>query len=186
MNEDYTKDESVLNWSRIYQFMVHFVNQNGLEYGAEIGIAGGKNIRAMLEKTNIKKIWGVDPHALESWNTGEDPNIFGGLDALHENVSSSLKEFGDRVELIRKPSLEGVNDFEDDSLDFVFIDALHDYDNVLADIACWSPKVRSGGFVMGHDYSSDFPGVVRAVRESFANLDIKTHLDIWYVRKETS
>src|SRR5580765_3267312 len=40
----------------------------------------------------------------------------------------------------------------DDSLDFVFIDGGHSYDMALQDINDWTPKVRHGGIVSGHDY----------------------------------
>jgi predicted O-methyltransferase YrrM len=53
-------------------------------------------------------------------------------------------------------------------LDFVFIDADHSYEAVKDDIACWAPKVRSGGWVGGHDYHPrKFPGVVKAVDEAY-------------------
>lgn len=42
--------------------------------------------------------------------------------------------------------------FDDSSLDFVYIDACHDYEAVKADISYWLPKVRKGGFIGGHDY----------------------------------
>ena len=41
---------------------------------------------------------------------------------------------------------------DDGSLDFVYIDGGHDFDNVMLDLILWSPKVRSGGVVSGHDY----------------------------------
>lgn len=44
--------------------------------------------------------------------------------------------------------------FADDSLDVVFIDALHDYASVSADYAAWEPKLRRGGVVMFHDTES--------------------------------
>jgi hypothetical protein len=37
-------------------------------------------------------------------------------------------------------------------LDFIYIDANHAYDFVKEDIECWYPKVKPGGWVMGHDY----------------------------------
>jgi hypothetical protein len=52
-------------------------------------------------------------------------------------------------------------------LDFVFLDAAHDYDNVKADITAWRSKVKSGGYLGGHDYQLIFPGVMKAVQEEF-------------------
>ena len=53
------------------------------------------------------------------------------------------------------------------SLDFVYIDASHDYKSVQADINAWYPKVKPGGYIGGHDYRSNCPGVWRAVNERF-------------------
>lgn len=66
---------------------------------------------------------------------------------------------------IKLPSLLAVNLYGDVSLDFVFIDASHDYDSVKADIKVWLPKIKDGGLLAGHDYGS--PGVSRAVNEAF-------------------
>lgn len=53
------------------------------------------------------------------------------------------------------------------SLDFVFIDAGHDYQSVLNDIKWWTPIVRAGGILCGHDYGvEEFPGVKKAVDET--------------------
>jgi len=50
-------------------------------------------------------------------------------------------------------------------LDFVYLDAAHDYDNVKLDIKCWYPKVREGGILGGHDIIDE--GVKKAVNEKF-------------------
>jgi predicted O-methyltransferase YrrM len=55
--------------------------------------------------------------------------------------------------LLEMDSLEGAKQFEDDSLDFVFIDADHEYQAVLQDIHHWLPKVKPGGCLSGHDYN---------------------------------
>lgn len=56
---------------------------------------------------------------------------------------------------------------QDEWADFVFIDAGHSYHAAKADIAAWRPKVKPGGFLMGHDYHPKFPGVIRAVDEAY-------------------
>ena len=50
--------------------------------------------------------------------------------------------------------------------DMVFVDASHDYESVLQDIATARRLLRDGGLLCGHDYSPGWPGVVQAVNES--------------------
>lgn len=50
-------------------------------------------------------------------------------------------------------SAEAANEYEDSSLDFVWIDGDHSYDAVIIDINAWLPKVKPGGWMGGHDYN---------------------------------
>lgn len=50
--------------------------------------------------------------------------------------------------------------------DLIFLDAMHTYEDVKADIARWWPRVKAGGVMAFHDYGHwDFPGVKQAVDE---------------------
>lgn len=56
----------------------------------------------------------------------------------------------------------------DGDFDMVFIDAMHTYGEVAADIRRWWPRVRPGGVFVMHDYGHwDFPDVERAADEVF-------------------
>jgi len=73
---------------------------------------------------------------------------------------------------IKELSWDGAKHYEDESLDFVFIDAAHDYISVKKDINAWYPKVKKGGVISGHDYSWG-PTVRQAVDEFFNPLELK-------------
>jgi len=88
---------------------------------------------------------------------------------------------------IRLPSVEAATQFDDASLDAIFIDANHEYSFVKEDIAAWYPKLKSGGLMGGHDYdggpNSGHPGVRDAVHEAFGKLNITTYpADCWLYR----
>lgn len=83
---------------------------------------------------------------------------------LHRNVLAC--GFGDAISLVVADSLAAAGLFADGSLDWVHLDARHDYAGVQADIAAWLPKVRSGGWLSGDDHDPvKWPEVVGAVRD---------------------
>lgn len=171
-----------LKWNGLYNYTIGFFKSNpNLKVGAEIGVAGGFHIKALLNNTEIEKIYGIDPYIKEGWMSGM-PNCNSNeeFNNLFEDVKTNLKEFGDKVKLIRKTSVEAANDFENESLDFVFIDGFHDYENCKNDIDAWIKKIKPNGFIMGHDYTKSFPGVIAAVKETFGNSFTVGKESVWY------
>lgn len=92
--------------------------------------------------------------------------------------------------LLRMNSWDAAAHYEDRSLDLVFLDADHELASVRKDIAAWTPKVRRGGIIAGHDFSHEFPGVIGAVLERFENFKIHrgsmwpasgTYFPVWYL-----
>lgn len=74
-----------------------------------------------------------------------------------------------RAIVIQADSLVAVKEFDDASLDFVFIDAEHSYEGCKRDIEAWRSKVKPGGWVCGHDYKNTiYPqfDVTRAVHDA--------------------
>lgn len=82
------------------------------------------------------------------------------------------------VNPVREYSVKAAKLYNDKSLDFVWIDAGHSYEEVLEDLRAWYPKVRIGGLIAGHDFAIQHPvsraGVVKAVFEFFKD----KHLEI--------
>ncbi len=74
------------------------------------------------------------------------------------------KHYSDRVKIVRDDTSTSAGLIEDESLDFVFIDADHTHEGCLKDIEAWTPKVRSGGMISGHDL--EWNPVKRAVDET--------------------
>lgn len=84
--------------------------------------------------------------------------------ALHENVIAC--GYGDSISLIIATSLAAARMFAPASIDWVHLDARHDYASVKADIQAWRPKVKVGGWLSGDDYDElKWPEVVKAVDE---------------------
>lgn len=119
----------------------------GFKVGAEIGVQEGGYTQILLERIPGLKLYGVD-----LWELYPGYRDFREYDILKSYETAKTKTKDYNCELIKGWSHEVVNKFEDNSLDFVFIDANHAYQYVVQDIANWSKKVRPGGIVYGHDF----------------------------------
>ena len=89
-------------------------------------------------------------------------------DWLYYQFLNNTRPVCDIINPIRLSSLDAVNQYPNRSLDFVFIDASHEYNDVKKDILSWYPKIKKGGFIAGHDYTT-FDGVKQAVDELIIN-----------------
>ena len=153
--------------------LVHLLGQLGYTRGAEVGVSRGAYSLTLCETIVGLHLSCVDPWAAYGGWSQEN------MDNRAEDARSLLAGYD--VEFIRKPSLEAVHQFAAASLDFVYIDGAHDFDNVMQDIILWSTRVRKGGIVAGHDYYHFHnAGVVRAV-DAYT---LAHNITPWYVTKE--
>jgi predicted O-methyltransferase YrrM len=100
-------------------------------------------------------------------------------DRLYHEFLRNTAPLREYIRPLRLPSVAAAAEFADGSLDFVFIDAAHDYESVTADIRAWAPKVKPDGVLAGHDYQADWPGVVKAVEEAFGR-EARAFDSCWY------
>lgn len=114
-------------------------------------INSGKNIRFDCVDTWLGSAEHQENHNCEDGDvvSGEMFNVF--LKNT-QNVSHVINP-------IKLSSEEASKLYEDNSIDFVFIDGAHDPRNVLKDVCNWSPKVKRGGIIAGHDYGDGHLGV---------------------------
>jgi Methyltransferase domain len=129
-----------------------FLNRRGLAgTGVEVGVKKGIFSETILEGWHGRKLISVDP-----WREGPageaDPSTQAEHDSFYEETAERLTRFGERSEIWRMTSVEAAARVEPSSLDFVYVDALHDYVSVKADLEQWFAKIRPGGVFAGHDY----------------------------------
>lgn len=132
----------------------------------EVGSWKGKSIAFFaVEAMNSGKI--IDCFAVDTWRGSPehstDSNIIN--DTLYDLFLENISPLQDYITAIRKPSFEAAKEFDNDSIEIVFIDAANEYDAVKQDIHTWLPKIRKGGIIAGHDYL--LPSVKKAVDEIF-------------------
>jgi len=98
-------------------------------------------------------------------------------DGLFNHFLQNIESIKHIVNPIRMPSVEAAVLYKDESLDFVFIDAAHDYVNVVNDIKEWLPKVKKRGVLSGHDFKH--PPIHNAVFDTFGKNISSTSEDVW-------
>lgn len=126
-----------------------WLNELDFKTGVEVGVAAGE-YGAILAKANPQmEFYGVDP-----WMPYE-----GGIDYMDKETFSKLYEKYRQViapfpnyKTMKEFSTDAVKKFEDNSLDFVYIDANHSEPFITQDITEWHKKVKVGGILSGHDY----------------------------------
>jgi len=151
------------------------LNRRGLTgTGAEIGVAHGSFSEQILDRWRGRVLISVDPwqefpaEAYADITNQRQPV----QDNVYEVARNRLATFGSRSDIWRTTSLQAAERISPGALDFVYIDARHDYTSVLEDITAWYPKVRRGGVMAGHDYfdgqvAQGTYGVKTAVQEFF-------------------
>jgi hypothetical protein len=134
----------------------------GYKVGAEIGVEGG-----LFSQTLLRSHSKLELYCIDSWQSYD-----GYIDGINnKNLSEVFKLAQDRlrgynVHFVQDFSMKAVRHFQDNFLDFVYIDANHNLPYVMDDIIQWSKKVRPGGIVSGHDYvrgHKNRPTVLRVV-----------------------
>jgi hypothetical protein len=175
------------NWftyPNLYSNAVHACEDNS--HFVEVGVWKGRSASYMaVEIINSNKNIKFD--CVDTWE-GSDEHKDPALaayeplldikDGLYNEFLKNTQPVKHIINPIRLPSLEAANLYEDNTLDFVFIDAAHDYESVKKDITAWFPKIKKGGTIAGHDYSW-CEDVRKAVHEFFQEKEIHVREGCW-------
>ena len=125
-------------------FLVDLLKNFNPKIGCEVGTHCGRTTYWLLDAFPDLTMYAID----------YDIKLF---------YNESIKEkYGERLIPIQGNSFN-VHGLVPNDLDFVFIDASHDYNSVATDIKNFKSKLKSNGWLCGHDI--DFPGVNKAVNE---------------------
>ncbi len=141
--------------------------------GAEIGVFIGyvtKNLLWLQPRLHLLMVdqWApIDPNCTNA-TSGDDLAVLpvNNWTWVYAYAITNTELYADRRTILRGDSVAMADKVEDESLDFVFIDADHTYEGCLRDLKAWIPKVKPDGLIIGHDIDSpNYPkwGVRRAV-----------------------
>jgi hypothetical protein len=158
--------------------------------GVEIGVEMGKFSEAILKLGKVAHLYSIDPWIpIPGFYTAEAAEL------AFRTTAARLLRFSPRNTILREDAREAVHRFPDESLDFVYIDSSHEFEETCEELAAWWPKLKKDGWLSGHDYANG-EGVRRAV-DAFAfhhqlalettikddDLDFPFLITSWFCRK---
>jgi predicted O-methyltransferase YrrM len=140
-------------------FLKYLIEQNNYTTMAEVGVRDGRTTFYLLDNCPNLTIYGIDLSNAGYYNNEIKAKYNDRLIPIQGN--SHL--VADRVPQV----------------DLVFIDADHSYNGCRGDIIAYSPKVKSGGILSGHDI--DYPGVNSAVKQYVKSFDVGPN-NVWFTK----
>lgn len=141
---------------------------------AEVGSYGG--ISSEVLALHCEKLFCID--SWEDWSG--DGSIYNAMEEFDQMRSNY-----NHIEKLHMNGSDALEKFQNNFFDLVYIDASHWYDDVIKDIEGWLPKVKKGGYLVGHDYKEGID-VFYAVNDYFG----KTHSIVrypdtsWLIKKD--
>lgn len=155
---------------------IQMLAERGAKFGVEIGTDHGKYAEQLLVGIPGLSLYCIDPYV--AYTEGNQVHTQEEMDELYKGAWEIIRKHNGHI--FRNTSMEALQFFPAESLDFVFIDGNHDYEHVKEDISEWIKKVKPGGIVAGHDYKED-PinnyGVIQAVNEYVK----ENHIAPWFI-----
>jgi len=106
------------------------------DHGVEVGCFSGVSSRVISLHCGLL-------HCVDPWSWGAVAQAEQMFDAMLPDYPNIVK--------VKLPSVQAAGQYDDHSLDFVYVDADHAYASVVEDITAWKNKVKQGGFIAGHD-----------------------------------
>lgn len=180
MEHFYQNIQGWFTFSKLYSDMVKkYDNTDFVEVGTWLGRSA-----AYMATEIITQQKNINFFCVDTWEGSAEHKQSGLINNrdLYTEFLSNISPIRSNIIPYKTTSLKASALFADESLDFVFIDASHDYENVMQDLKAWYPKVKQGGVFAGHDYPG-WAGVKQAVDEYFTTKQIFADQACWIVTK---
>ena len=138
-----------------------------------IEIGSWTGLSALEFQKHFKSVICIDP-----WKATEGINTQFNMNVVEKIFDERTKDFKN-IKKIKMTSEEAAAYFDymtdsgqstDNKFNFIYIDGCHTYEAVKQDLILWKDRIKNA--ICGHDYCSQFPGVIKAVDEIIGKPDI--------------
>ena len=136
---------------------------------AEVGSWKGQSICYSVVESH-KKNKQFQFYCVDTWQGSPEQQALQEVkdNKLYEIFSKNIDPIKAHITPIQGDSADSSKHFDDQSVDFVYIDADHQYESVKKDLESWYPKIKQGGILGGDDYKPKCQGVWNAVNDFIA------------------
>lgn len=173
---------------RRWDFLAGLMSTQDFKTFVEVGCKEGRTTGHILKALPEVSVVAIDPWCVMP----DQANVKHGETYEKWDFAAIEAEFwknvGDdkpRVMQLRMTSEQAAPVCSTRVIDMAFVDAAHDYQSVKDDIKRWYALVREGGILAGHDFNHKWPGVQRAVAESFDLMQVGVGPDsVWFIIKQ--
>lgn len=151
-----------------------------VELGSWMGRSAAYCVVELINKNKLGKFYCVD-----TWNGGIEHRGWKELATLEEKFYDNIKPIQQHITTIKSESWAASEQFKNQSIDFCYVDAGHTYECVIQDLQAWWPKIKSGCYFAGDDYTKGWPEVCRAVEDFFKDMNMRVYKSgrCWIVKK---
>jgi hypothetical protein len=131
--------------------LADLLQRRGAQKGVELGVQRGRFAQMLLSKWAcvnsylLVDVWGP----LKNYHDGANVDQ-GNQNQIYEEAIRNTRQWN--VSVCRNSTLMCSQIHKDETFDFIYVDARHDYQGVTQDLESWFPRLISGGIIAGHDY----------------------------------
>ena len=143
----------------------------------EIGSYMGESTMMFASTGLFSTIYSIDP--LEGYEEFNEMHNYS-WEFVRDEFTKNTKYF-DSIVHLQDFSYNVIDKFENDSIDFIYIDGSHGVEDVKRDLNLYLPKLKSGGILAGHDYNENaWPDLIKVVNEIVGKPDILFSDTSWF------
>ena len=151
MNHFYFNIPGWFGFHDVYDRAVALLGHDGAHF-VEVGCWEGRST-AYMGVNIINSGFKIQFDCVDTWEGSAEHTDPTENAELYDKFLNNMEHFGGELDIRvkRRKSVDAAADYDYGSLDFVFLDASHDAENVCADVQAWLPKIKLGGVMAGDD-----------------------------------